>query len=142
MTRILRNALLTEIGMNFIGAAGFILLPRWCLSLVLLPAATPPSPLSISLFQWLGALTLTLNVPLAHALIEGSPQARRQAYLTLGAGEVSLLAVMVAQRAANAAIFNSTAVTGTVFALGSALGWRAYCLLMRPDWINNRDKQH
>lgn len=120
--------------MNLVGAAGFIFAPRWTLSMVLLPTVAI-TPLTVSLFQWLGGIVLALSTPLALA-VNGSTESRRQAYWTLGAGEVGLLAVMALQHQQNGQIFTAKAIGGTWLTLAATLGWRLYCLLVKPEILS------
>ena len=131
---VFRIALLSEISANIVGAASFILAPRWCLSLVLLPRVAP-TPLSVTFFQWLGGIALALSGPLALAYpnTQSGIANRRTAYWTLGAGEAVLLGLMAVQHDANRRIFTDKAILGTVGMLGSVLAWRLYALLVKPQ---------
>ena len=133
---IFRSALAFEICANLVGAASFILAPRWTLSLVVLPGVAL-TPLSVTFFQWLGGVTLALSTPLALAYpnTETGIANRRTAYWTLGAGEAVLLAVMMGQYDANRRIFTNKAVAGTFGMLGATLAWRLYALLVRPNTL-------
>ncbi|KAF2227190.1 hypothetical protein BDZ85DRAFT_191 [Elsinoe ampelina] len=134
MPSLVQNALLLESLGNILGGLSFLLTPRLTLSLLVRdPSAL--NPLSLTLWQMLGGITLALTVPLLAAYSDtptGEAQ-RRSAYVTLGMGEGVIVPLLLAGWVKGSSPFGEGMVFGGSAVLAGAAAWRVWCLVVRPE---------
>jgi len=141
-------ALALESGANIFGATIMLLFPRPILtSLTSAPSRTashpnPPSvsPTTIQLLQWLAVLVYGLTPQLLLALPNqrGARDKRWTAYVTLGAGEGALIAVMLWQALRGEQAeggLTRRALGGCVAGLMPFMVWRVWVLGARPGML-------
>ena len=143
-------ALALEAGANVFGATCMLLFPRPLLaSLTASPislSTTYPAPTSIHLLQWLAALIYGLTPQLLLALPEqtGAREKRWTAYVTLGAGEGALIALILWQalmgRQHEGGI-TEKALLGCAGALIPFMLWRGWVLGARPELLGGRQEK-
>ncbi|PSK33487.1 hypothetical protein B9Z65_7374 [Elsinoe australis] len=134
MPSLIQSALLLEFLGNLTGGLGFLLAPRLSLSFFVRDS-TLITPLSLSLLQMLGGITIALAVPLVVAYPD-TPSGvthRRSAYLTLGAGEAMIVPLMLAWRGSEGCPFSDGFVFGGAGVLAGICAFRAYVLGFKPE---------
>ena len=138
-------ALALEASANIFGATLMLLFPHPILTSLTssstpsLTASSPnPSPASIQLLQYLAAIVYGLTPQLLLALPnqKGARDKRWTAYMTLGAGEGALIAVMLWQALRGEEVeggLTRRALGGCVGALMPFMVWRGWVLGVRPE---------
>ncbi|MCJ1290310.1 hypothetical protein MMC34_001846 [Xylographa carneopallida] len=133
---IVRSALLIEALSNILGAIPMVFLTRPLLSLI---SSAAPSPLAISLTQWLGGLVCGLAAPLllAYPNTKRAMESRTTVYLTLGAGEGVLIPVMLWQYMSEGqgSGLPGGFLLGAAGVLAATAVWRLWVMLVRPEWM-------
>ncbi|MCJ1438601.1 hypothetical protein MMC27_007991 [Xylographa pallens] len=133
---IMRSALLIEALSNFLGGIPMIFLTRPLLSLI---SSETPSPLAVSLTQWLGGLICGLAAPLllAYPDTKRAMESRTTVYWTLGAGEGALVPVMLWQYMSqgNGSGLPGGFLLGAAGVLAATAAWRLWVMLARPEWM-------
>ncbi|QDS74567.1 hypothetical protein FKW77_008035 [Venturia effusa] len=116
--------------------------PNWVLS-KLLPTTTilagiPAS--TTSLAQIVGALTVTLTVPLALSIPDRPhvAEVRRMAYWLLGAGEVLLIPLLLTKEGSSG--FEDGILRTGASQMAPFLIWRAIVLFGKPEWLAGGSK--
>lgn len=137
-----------EASANLFGATCMLLFPGPILTYLTNPpssslSSTTPDPASAHLVQWLAALVYGLTPPLLLAVPDQKDIRGKRwiAYVTLGAGEASLMAVMLWQAfmgKADGGGFTKKALLGCVGGLMPFMLWRVWVLFARPELL--RDK--
>jgi hypothetical protein len=149
-TTVLRSFLAFEAAANLIGAYSFITNPSSLLSsgapasainpIISHPASFAPSPQANTLVTWVGAMIFGLTTQLLLALPEtpSTVAIRPTVYITMLAGKVALIAVMLWQ----AFVADTSSVGLTKKALGFCIAnlsfwmvWRVWVLVFRPNWF-------
>jgi hypothetical protein len=138
-------ALALEASANILGATLMLLFPHPILTSLTssstpsLTASSPnPSPASIQLLQYLAAIVYGLTPQLLLALPnqKGARDKRWTAYVTLGAGEGALIAVLLWQALRGEDVeggLTRRALGGCVGGLMPFMGWRGWVLGVRPE---------
>ncbi|MCJ1386503.1 hypothetical protein MMC17_009629 [Xylographa soralifera] len=133
---IMRSALLIEALSNILGAIPMIFLTRPLLSLI---SSSAPSPLAVSLTQWLGGLICGLAAPLllAYPNTKRAMESRTTVYWTLGAGEGALVPVMLWQYMSQGqgSGLPGGFLLGAAGVLAATAAWRLWVMLVRPEWM-------
>ncbi|MCJ1392170.1 hypothetical protein MMC18_005037 [Xylographa bjoerkii] len=133
---IMRSALLIEALSNILGAIPMIFLTRPLLSLI---SPSTPSPLAVSLTQWLGGLICGLAAPLllAYPNTKRAMESRTTVYWTLGAGEGALVPLMLWQymKEGQESGLPGGFLLGAAGVLAATAVWRLWVMLVRPEWI-------
>ena len=134
---IIRTAFLLEAAGNLFGGTAMLLYPRQILTMLTVDSI--PATTTVTLLQWLGALTYGLTPQLLWGLPNTSRAiaSRRQCYETLLAGEACLVGIMLWQTIIHdehpGLTQNSLMVSiGTLLPIAL---WRIYVLVYRPDWL-------
>ncbi|KAF2704578.1 hypothetical protein K504DRAFT_449567 [Pleomassaria siparia CBS 279.74] len=148
-TQCLRYAFALEASLNVLGGIVMLSFASTILPYVTsyyppnTPSVSPspsPSSSSVTLLQWLGALSCSLAVPLLVGLPTDvqAPERRKSAYWTLLAGEAFLVPTMLIQAAAGneerGGITTKALVIAAAVLAPPALG-RVYVLLRKPEWF-------
>ena len=137
-------ALALEATANLFGATCMLLFPGPIITYLTSPPSpafsTTPDPASSHLVQWLAALVYGLTPPLLLALPNHKDARAKRwiAYSTLGAGEASLIAVMLWQAflgTDGGAGFTRRALLGCVGGLMPFMLWRVWVLFVRPELL-------
>jgi hypothetical protein len=151
-TTVIRTAFALEAAGNIIGAIFMFINPSGMLynalpsslvdSSIFHPATASPSPQAATLVTWIGAIIIGLTPQLLLTLPE-KPQAiasRQLVYVTLLAGEVALIVVIVWQ----AVMFDERTTGMSKKAMGFCLlnfvslaFWRIFVLICRPNWFGD-----
>ncbi|MCJ1409938.1 hypothetical protein MMC19_004022 [Ptychographa xylographoides] len=136
---IIRYAFAVEAFFNIFGAIPMLFTPARLLSNL---TVDPVTPLACSLTQWLGALVLSLTVPLLLCLpnTKRAVESRPTVYWTLGAGEAAAVVVMLVQLANGGNGFGITFLRVSILNLGGLCAWRAWVLGYRPEWVGGYRK--
>ncbi|MCJ1285605.1 hypothetical protein MMC26_004946 [Xylographa opegraphella] len=133
---IMRSALLIEALSNILGAIPMIFLTRPLLTLI---SSSAPSPLAVSLTQWLGGLICGLAAPLllAYPNTRRAIESRTTVYWTLGAGEGALVPLMLWQYMSQGqgSGLPGGFLLGAAGVLGATAAWRLWVMLVRPEWM-------
>jgi hypothetical protein len=125
-----------------------LLAPEWCLAQVVRHPSFA-SPTASLLVQTTGSLLYALTAPLLLCLPDPKPtddahtraalaERRRLVYYTLGAGEVSLIPLLLWKwaRGQDAGMERSSLLS-MALNLVPFLGWRVWCLWWRPQWFDS-----
>ncbi|KAF4549896.1 Hypothetical protein D9617_19g102010 [Elsinoe fawcettii] len=133
MPTLIQSALAIESLGNIAGGIGFLLFPRFNLSLLIRDTSLI-NPLALTLMQMLGGITLALTVPLLAAYPDtpAGVAHRRSAYVTLGVGEGVIVPLLLMGWLRGESPFHAGMVVGGSAVLGGIAGWRAWCLFARP----------
>jgi len=135
-TQLFRNALLLEAGANVIGGIGMIAFPASFLG-SMIKSSAQVTALSTTLFQWSGGLAIALAAP----LLLGYPNTafgianRYSAYITLGAGEACVLAIIAGQMMSEDRALTDTALLSVVALFAPILSLRVWCMAFKPEWV-------
>ncbi|MCJ1398924.1 hypothetical protein MMC11_002125 [Xylographa trunciseda] len=133
---IIRAALLIEALGNILGAIPMIFLARPLLSLI---TSSTPSPLAVSLTQWLGGLTCGLAAPLllAYPNTKRAMESRTTVYWTLGAGEGALVPLLLWQYMSEGrgSGLPGGFLLGAAGVLAATAVWRLWVMQVRPEWM-------
>lgn len=143
-------ALVLEAAANLFGATCMLLFPRTILASVTASptSLTTPSPFpaSVHLFQWLAALIYGLTPQLLLALPEqkGAREKRWTVYVTLGAGEGALIAVMLWQALLGKQGQGGLTQRALLVSVGGLLpfmAWRGWVLGIRPGLLEGSSEK-
>ncbi|PNS14774.1 hypothetical protein CAC42_2003 [Sphaceloma murrayae] len=131
-----RTALLVESLGNILGGLGLLFTPSLQLSFIL-RSSSSITPLSTSLAQMLGCVTLALAVPLlvAYPDTPNGVANRWGAYATLGLGEALLVPTLIGWWAKGGGPFSDVFLLGGAGVLGVIFGGRMFVLGVRPDMM-------
>ncbi|MCJ1477172.1 hypothetical protein MMC13_005843 [Lambiella insularis] len=134
---VMRYAIATEAFFNLLGAIPMLFSPRSLL--LLISASQQPSPLAISLTQWLGALVLGLTAPLvlAYPNTRRGLQSRPTVYWTLGTGEAALVVVLVWQYLCKreGSGMSGRFLMGATGMMTGLCAWRLWVLTAKREWM-------
>jgi hypothetical protein len=141
---IIRYALVVEVGLNMFMGTALVAFPRWLLSLAM-TEHSPLTPMSISICQWVGAITFAFSIQVALVIpnTRGAIESRRLVYWTLLAGECFLILLFLYQAfwATNGGLTPEFLVVTTFFFVDHML-WRLFCLFVKPNWFGRYQGWH
>jgi len=144
MTKIIGYALAFESFLNLFGAIPFLLYPEWCLSYVVNTLAahhvhtSPVPPGSATLFQVYACLVIALTIPLLMCIpdVPGAAPKRVIMFQALGMGEAFLIALLLWKATdPDKSGYTQLSLVLSAMSLTPHLSWRAWTLLVRPDWF-------
>lgn len=134
----LKRLFLLEGTLNLCGAVPMLFYPGTALSY--LSSSLTPNPTAENLIQLLGALTVGITPQLFLALPDSKQaiESRRTVYITLGAGEVMMVPLLLwmAWKGENGGMgLSPKSCLMAALNLATPLAWRAYVLYIRPEML-------